>query len=112
MAETRADERSAAEGAAFAARVRRHPAFVVLEEKRRRFAWFVAIAMFVIYYDFILLVAFDKGLLATDIGGSLTLAFPIGLGVIVAAIVLTGIYVLRANGTFDELTRRIREDVR
>ncbi len=111
MADTRAAVRTAAEGEAFAAQVRRHPAFIELEAKRRAFSWTVAVAMLAIYYGFILLVAFDKGLLATNIGGSLTLAFPIGLAVIVSAIVLTGVYVLRANGTFDALSRRIREDV-
>mgnify|MGYP000340685342 CR=1 FL=1 len=32
------------------------------------------------------------------------LAFALGLGVIVSAILLTGIYVRRANGEFDRLT--------
>jgi uncharacterized membrane protein (DUF485 family) len=112
MADTPMDVRIAIDEPTLAAQVRRHPAFIELEAKRRAFSWTVAIAMLVIYYGFILLVAFDKGLLATRIGSGLTLAFPIGLGVILAAIILTGIYVLRANGTFDDLTRRIREDVR
>ena len=34
----------------------------------------------------------------------ITLGIPLGLGVIVAAIVLTGVYVRRANGEFDRLT--------
>jgi uncharacterized membrane protein (DUF485 family) len=33
----------------------------------------------------------------------------LGLGVIISAFVLTGIYVARANATFDELTRKIVE---
>ncbi len=37
----------------------------------------------------------------------MTLAFPLGLGVIVLAIVLTGVYVVRANSEFDRLTREI-----
>jgi len=54
-------------------------------------------------------VAFEKDFLSTRICGVITVAFPIGLGVIVVAIALTGIYVLRANGLFDALTRRIAQ---
>jgi len=38
---------------------------------------------------------------------SISLGFPLGLGVILSAIVLTGIYVLRANTEFDRLTREV-----
>ena len=41
----------------------------------------------------------------------MTLGIPVGLFVIVAAFVLTGIYVHRANSEFDALTRQIIEKV-
>ena len=89
-------------------RIRTHPKFLELERKRSGFAWTLSVATLVIYMGFIFLVAFDHGLVAQPIGqGPLTLAFPLGLGVIVAAVVLTGIYVLRANTEFDRLTREI-----
>lgn len=95
-----------------ATQVRSNPLFGELVSKRNRFSWTLTIIMLVIYYGFILLVAYDKQLLGMDVGGGITLAFPIGLGVIVSAIVLTGIYVLRANGEYDDLTRRIIKDVK
>ena len=95
-----------------ASRIRNNPDFIELEAKRGRFGWTLTIIMLVIYYGFILLVAFAKPVLAMQIGGGITLAFPIGLGVILSAIVLTGIYVLRANGEYDRLTRRIQDSVR
>lgn len=95
-----------------AEQVRRNPAFAELEAKRGRFSWTIAIVMLAIYYGFVLVVAFDKGLLATPVGGGITLAFPVGLAVILVAILLTGVYVLRANGEYDTLTRRIRDGVR
>lgn len=101
----------AAVKADLAAQVRRNPAFAELEAGRGRFSWTIAIVMLAVYYGFILLVAFDKGLLGMPVGGGITLAFPVGLGVILVAILLTGLYVLRANGEYDALTRRIREDV-
>jgi uncharacterized membrane protein (DUF485 family) len=91
-----------------ASRIRNNPDFIALEAKRGRFGWWLTAIMLVIYYGFILLVAFAKEFLGTTIGGSvITIAFPIGIGVIVAAILITGIYVVRANGEFDALTRRI-----
>ena len=89
-------------------RIRNHPKFRDLERKRSNLAWTLSVAMLVIYMSFIILVAFDHDLVAQPIGaGPLTLAFPLGLGVIVAAVALTGIYVLRANSEFDRLTREI-----
>lgn len=66
--------------------------------------------MLVVYYGYILLIAFKRDLLATKIGsGVMTWGIPIGLFVIVFTVVITGIYVKRANGEFDELTARIRQ---
>lgn len=42
--------------------------------------------------------------------GVTTIGVPIGMGVIVFTIVITGIYVRRANGEFDQLTKEILED--
>ena len=89
-------------------RIRNHPTFRELERKRSILAWALSAAMLLIYMSFIILVAFDHDLVAQPIGvGPLTLAFPLGLGVIVAAVALTGVYVLRANSEFDRLTREI-----
>ena len=68
--------------------------------------------MMVVYYGFILLVAFDKPLLASRLGeGVTTLGMPIGLGVIVFTIVITGIYVRRANSEFDRLSEEVNKAV-
>jgi uncharacterized membrane protein (DUF485 family) len=95
-----------------ASRIRNNPAFAELESSRTRFAWTSAILMLVIYYGFVLLVAFAPGLMGMNVGGQITLGFPLGLGVILSAIILTGIYVWRANGEFDSLTRKIVESAR
>lgn len=93
-------------------RVRANPKFAELAAKRSKYSWTLAILMLAIYYGFILLVAFDKQFLAIKIGATVTLAFPIGLGVILAAIIITGLYVLRANNVYDPMTRSIVEDAR
>jgi uncharacterized membrane protein (DUF485 family) len=91
--------------------IRQSASFAELERQRTAFSWTLTIIMLVIYFSFIYLVAFDKELLATPVSGVITLGFPLGLLVILSAIVLTGIYVLRANTQFDRLTERVRGDV-
>ena len=93
-------------------RVIQSPRFQELVRQRTRFAWTLTIVMLVIYFGFILLVAFAKPLLAMKIGGGVTsFGILLGLGVIVAAFVLTGIYVYRANSEFDELTRNLTREL-
>ncbi|MCW2235767.1 DUF485 domain-containing protein [Azospirillum canadense] len=94
-----------------AQRILANPKFQELVQKRSAFAWTLSIAMLVIYYGFVLLVAFGKGFLGTPIGsGVTTWGIPVGLFTIVSAFILTGIYVNRANGEFDELNRQIMEE--
>jgi uncharacterized membrane protein (DUF485 family) len=93
-------------------RIANDPRYQDLKARRSRFGWWLAIAMMVVYYGFILLVAFDKPLLATRIGaGVTTVGMPLGLGVIVFTIVITGIYVRRANKEYDALTEQITQGV-
>jgi uncharacterized membrane protein (DUF485 family) len=94
-------------------RVLRNPSFQQLVRQRAGFAWTLSIIMLIIYFGFILLVAFAKPLLATKIGEGVTsLGILLGLGVIVSAFVLTGIYVQRANSRFDELTRNLTKELK
>jgi uncharacterized membrane protein (DUF485 family) len=91
------------------ARIRANPKFAELLRKRNSFAWTLTILMLVVYFGFILVIAYAPAVLGESVSGVITLGFPLGLGVIVVAIVLTGIYVARANGEFDRLTREIVE---
>ncbi|MBI1823741.1 MAG: DUF485 domain-containing protein [Nitrospirae bacterium] len=60
-----------------------------------------------VYFGFILVLAFDRSLLAQKIGEHLTLGIPVGVGVILFAWILTGIYVKWANTVYDPEVRRI-----
>ena len=95
-----------------ARRIASHPKYQELKAKRTRFGWWLTLAMMVVYYGFILLVAFDKEFLSKRLGdGVMTLGIPIGFGVIVFTIVITAIYVKRANSEFDDLTAEIAKAV-
>lgn len=94
-------------------RIKSDPQFQELVRKRSSFAWFLSLLMVIIYFGFVLTVAFDKELLGKSLfGGVTTVGIPIGLGVIISAFILTGIYVVRANSAFDELTKKIIEKVK
>jgi len=91
-------------------RVLNDPKYRELKDKRTRFGLWLTLAMMVVYYGFILLVAFNKPFLATRIGdGVTTIGMPIGLGVIVFTIVITAIYVRRANNEYDDLTEQVAQ---
>ncbi len=93
-------------------RIAANRAYQELKSKRSKFGWILTIAMLIVYYGFIMLIAFDKALLATPIGtGVMTWGIPIGFGVIVFTILITGVYVQRANGEFDALSEKVKKDV-
>ena len=94
-------------------RIRSNPKYQRLVQERGRFGWILTILMLIVYYGYIALIAFDKEFLAKPIGtGVTTLGIPIGVGVILFAIIITGIYVRRANTEFDALTEEILKEVR
>lgn len=93
--------------------IKRHPLYSELVRKRSIFGWTLTVVMLIIYYGFILIIAFSPKTLATPLtaGSVTTVGIPVGVAVIVSAFILTGIYVWRANGEFDRLTKAIREDM-
>ncbi|MFG1480144.1 DUF485 domain-containing protein [Xanthobacter sp. V4C-4] len=95
-----------------AARLAANPDYQRLKSTRAKFGWLLTLAMLVVYYGFIILIAFKKDVLAAKIGsGVMTWGIPIGFGVIVFTILITAIYVRRANGEFDALSEKIKAEV-
>jgi uncharacterized membrane protein (DUF485 family) len=95
------------------AEIERDPNYQELVRRRSSLGWMLSLIMLVIYFGFILLVAYAPKFLGTPLGsGVTTIGIPIGLSVIVLAFVLTGIYVGQANSSYDVLIRRIVEENR
>jgi uncharacterized membrane protein (DUF485 family) len=93
-------------------RVISNPKYQELKAKRSSFGWTLTWAMMIVYYGFIGLIAFDKSFLAQKMGaGVMTIGVPIGFGVIVFTVVITAIYVKRANSEYDDLTAAITKAV-
>jgi uncharacterized membrane protein (DUF485 family) len=95
------------------ARILDNPKYRALRARRTRFGWFLTVCMLVAYYGYIALIAFDKQALARPIGDGVTsLGIPVGIGLIVFTVLITAVYVRRANTEFDRLTRELVEDIR
>ena len=90
-------------------RVTANPKFLEFVAMRNRYSILMTIISAAAYYGFILLVAFQGPWLGTKLGAGMTtsIGVPLGVGVIVFTIILTWIYVRRANGEFDSTNEAI-----
>ncbi|HJV27076.1 MAG TPA: DUF485 domain-containing protein [Aromatoleum sp.] len=85
-----------------------NPKYQQLVSTRSSYGWILTVIMLIVYYGYIAIIAFDKGMLAKRLGeGVMTVGIPVGLGVILFTILITGLYVRRANSEFDALTQEI-----
>ncbi|MBP6899489.1 MAG: DUF485 domain-containing protein [Burkholderiaceae bacterium] len=92
------------------ARIQANPKYQQLRRQRNRFGWWLTALMMVVYYGYIALIAWNKEFLSQPLfadGRVTTVGVPIGMGVILFTIVITGVYVRRANSEFDSLTQQI-----
>ena len=91
------------------AHIRRNPRFDELVRKRTSFATTLAIIVLVVFYGFVLLVAFAPDVIAMRLfeGSNLTFGILAGLVQFIVFWVLTLVYVRRANGEFDDINKEI-----
>ena len=91
------------------ARITANPKYEKLVRMRSSYSITMTILVMVIYYGYILLIAFDKEFLAQKLGAGMvtSIGIPMGVGVIVLTILITNIYVRRANTEFDDLNAEI-----
>ena len=94
-------------------KIKSNPKYQELVSKRNSFSSKLSLFVLVMFYAYIVVIAFDKELLATKIGeGVMTVAFPVGAAIIIISFITTLIYVNRANNEFEDLTNEIKEDVK
>jgi uncharacterized membrane protein (DUF485 family) len=81
-----------------------------LVSRQRRFVAGLTAATLVPYFAFILIAAFAPHLLAQKLSATsiINIGWPLGVAFIVGAWLFTGLYILRANGEFDDLTAELR----
>ncbi|WEN41320.1 Inner membrane protein YjcH [Thauera sp. GDN1] len=91
------------------AHIRRNPRFAELVAKRTRFAGILAAIVLIVFYGFVLLVAFAPELIGKRLfeGSNLTFGILAGLLQFIFFWVLTLVYVRRANGEFDDINKEL-----
>lgn len=80
-----------------------------LAQKRWRVAISLTALMVLVYFGFILLIAYNKPLMARRLGPGLSLGILLGALVIVATWILTLTYVRWANTWYDPELERLRK---
>lgn len=94
-------------------KVQSNPTYQELKAKRSAFGWVLTIIMLVAYYGYIGIIAFDKELFGQKVGeGVTTLGIPVGVGLIFFTVIITGLYVRRANTEFDEMTAKLLKEIK
>lgn len=85
--------------------------FKSLVSKRLKVSLTLTFLILLVYFGFILLIAFYKDVLAINLGSNITLGLPVGIGIIIFAWILTGIYTRWANQSYDKSVKEIKEKV-
>lgn len=95
-------------------KIKNDPNYQELVSKRSSFSIKLTILMLIVYFAFILTIAFEPSLLGTPLSSDTvtTVGIPVGMAVIFFAFILTGIYTKRANGEFDDLNNKIKESIK
>jgi uncharacterized membrane protein (DUF485 family) len=83
-----------------------------LVARRWRVSMILSALLFVLYYGYIILIAVNPQLLSRRIGGATTLGIVMAAAVIAGAWVLTAAYVVWANRHYDPSVVRLRARVR
>jgi uncharacterized membrane protein (DUF485 family) len=93
-------------------KIKNNASYKELIEKRSSFAWKMTIIMLIVYYAFILTIAFAPKALGVSMGGITTIGIPIGIVIIIFSFIMAGIYTRRANGEFDDLVKNVKRDLK
>ena len=93
--------------------VKNHPKFKQLQKERKKLALILSLLVLIVYFSFILTIAFEPTFLAQTISEDsvITIGIPLGISVIIFSFLMTGVYVYFANRQFDEYTKEIHADV-
>jgi uncharacterized membrane protein (DUF485 family) len=88
------------------------PEFRDLAARKNRISVRLTAVTLLVYYGFILLIAFKRDVFAAKAVGNVTFGILLGIGVIIACWLLTGVYVRWANRHYDSMVARLREKAR
>jgi uncharacterized membrane protein (DUF485 family) len=89
--------------------IRGNDKFHELVAQKSKLSWSLIALMMLVYYSFILVIAFFPEWLGTPLSSNSTLTWgmPVGIGIILFTFIITGIYVHRANNLYDMLMQKV-----
>ncbi len=87
------------------------PAFKRLKKEKWIISVLLGFFLMVLYYGFILMMAYNKPFFANKVTENITVGIPLGVFVLVATIGITAVYVLWANSSYDRLVNKVREKI-
>ena len=85
------------------------PEFKDLVSRKNRISLRLTAVTLIVYYGFILLIAFKREAFGTKVLGDVPFGILLGIGVILSCWLLTGLYVRWANQRYDTMVERLRE---
>jgi uncharacterized membrane protein (DUF485 family) len=88
------------------------PKFKSLVSTRWAVSFTLTFLLFVVYYGYILLIGYNKEFLAEKIGVYTNYGIVLGILVIVLAWILTFIYVLWANFSYDKKVEELKKEIK
>jgi uncharacterized membrane protein (DUF485 family) len=87
---------------------RQHPDFVQLVQRKQRLTWSLTLCMLIVYYGFVLVMAFAPGMLGQSLNGGVTsVGIIVAIAIILLSFALTAFYVRMTNQVFDPLTQKL-----
>jgi len=95
-----------------ASKIQSNPKYLKLVKQRDTLSWTLSALVCIMYFGFIMLIAFAPGIITQPISDTsvIPLGMLLGIGVILASALLTGVYVYKANGTFDPIVQEIVQE--
>lgn len=89
--------------------IRNNEKFHELVVEKSKLSWSLAALIMLVYYSFILVIAFFPEWLGTSLTATsnITWGLPVGIGIILFTFIITGIYVRRANSHYDILMQKV-----
>lgn len=85
--------------------------FKSLVKQRLTISLLLTFIMLAVYYGFMFTIAFYKEFYSIKIGEHITIGLPIGIGIIIFAWLLTGVYIRWANNKYDKAVRELRNEI-
>lgn len=89
------------------------PDFQTMARKKSSISMIFSILTLVIYFGYLIMVGVNKSLFLIPVspGAKTTLGIYAGIGIIIFVVVIIAIYVKKANGEFDTMTRKVVDDI-